>query len=140
MTCRALLAEELLPVLDVADWALGGGNTSKIPQIRDHLENVIVCGADVLRRHVGARHALADRREQPLVGHPAGERRDQIGTAIAAGIDPVTVGAPHPVQRHAGADRIPVSEVWIVRGGIGRAGRLGKEQTGGDDAPDREQR
>ena len=128
MAGRALPREESLTVLRVADRRFGHGDAAEIAEIGDDLQDVVVRHVQALRRHLRARHALADGVEQPLVGGAAGDERDQIRTAIAAGIESVAVAAGHPVRRHAAANRFLVSEVRVV-GGRMRTLLLRDEQT-----------
>src|SRR3954464_7734050 len=127
MAGDALLREQLLTVLGVADRRLGRGYAAEISQIRDDLQDVVVRHVQALRRHLGTWDALANRVEQALVRGAAGDGRDEIGTTIAAGIESMTVAATHAIRRHSGPNRLLVSQMRVIGGGIWRPLSLGNE-------------
>jgi len=100
----ALLAEEALTAVNVAGRTLDRGNGSEIAEVSDNLKDAVVRRACTLWRHIGAGDAFADGVEQPLVGDAPGKQRDQVRTAVAAGVEAMAIGALDPIQRHAGPD------------------------------------
>ena len=128
MARGALLREQLLTVLGVADRRFRRGHAAEISEIRDDLQNVVVRHVQALRGHLGAGDAFADRVEEPLVGRAAGDERHEIRAAIAARIEPVAVAAAHAIGRHAGPNRVLVSQVRVVGGGMRRHLSLRDEQ------------
>ena len=133
MAGGALLREELPAVIGVADRRFRCGHAAEISEIRDDLQDVVVGRIQTLRGHFRTRHALSNRVEEPLVGRAAGDEGDQIGTAIAGGIEPVAVAAAHAVGGHASPNRLLVSQVRIIGGGIRRRRSLGEEQAARDE-------
>ena len=61
-------AEDLLAVLRVPGDLIGGRRRRDGAEIGEQLPHLVVWGADVDRRHLGARHAGAQRAEQSFVG------------------------------------------------------------------------
>jgi hypothetical protein len=140
MARRALLREQAAAVLDVADRVLGRRGGAQVSQIRDDLQDVVVRRSVPLRRHLGAGHAFANRVEQPLVGHAGGEDRVEIRSAIAARVETVTVATADAIQRHARADRVPVSEMWIAGRGMPGGRFLSCEESARQHASNRQRR
>ena len=121
--------EQPLAVRDVADRPLRRRDRRRCSQIRDDHCRMSSSETSIGDpRHLGAGHALADRVEQPLVGHPAAEGRDQIGPAIPGGVEAMTVAAAHAIERHAAADRLSVAEMRVARCGMPGRRRLREEQ------------
>ena len=129
MTARALRCEEARTVVDVADRALRRRRAAHLAEIRDDHQKLVV--GVLAGGHLGPGDAVPDRLEDPLVGGPAREEADEIGSAITGGVEAVAVGAAHAVQRHPAADRFRIPEMRIVRRGILCRRRLRRPQNGG---------
>ena len=126
MARRALLREQPLAVRHVADRPLRRRD-AHAPQIRDDLQDVLVDHFARRRRHFSPGDALANRVEDPLVGQ-AGHGGDQIGAAIARGVESMTVAAAQSIDPHAAADRFAVAEMRVAGGRVARGRRLRDEQ------------